>query len=345
MKKGITTALALVILMATAILPAAAIAPEYTYECAKLVYPVTFDGVADEQEWSDAIAIVVNPDSEILQKYGEVQGGNPMTTSADISVTYKMKWDDQYFYLLEQRYDKVYVINSDDAMTPWMDDGTLFFIAHGDNPCLNAAFHPWWLTIGKGGGPQFNLRTYADHAQIYEEDPNQYKNWKYGSGKSGDVYTMELAIPWADMWAADHTFPVQIGELFRWTPVIANFIDADVSVGGDGWSQLVLYNSTHNPDTADGDGYDWGNTGELPNNWAGMKLVDAIVSVAADTPAEEIAEAPAAADTPAATNPPAAQAPTPVPQTGDVSAIFVFALAAAMCICALKAKKLTAKNK
>jgi len=331
MKKGIITVLVLVVLITTAILPAAAVVPEYTYECARLVYPVTFDGVVSADEWNDAIPVVVNPDSEILKKYGEIQGSNPMTTSDDISVTYRMKWDDEYFYLLEERYDKVYVINSDDAMTPWMDDGTLFFIAHGENPSMNAAFHPWWLTIGKEGKPQFNLRTYADNAQIYEEDPNQYKNWKYGSGKNGNVYTLELAIPWSDMWAADHTFPVQVGELFRWTPVIANFTDEDVVVGGDGWCQLVLYNSMGTVNTAenvDPYGFEWGNTGELPINWGGMKLVGPIVTIAPEpVPDDTNVDV---ADTPA----PAPQSPTDsAAKTGDANTIFICMLISAICGC------------
>ena len=242
---------------------AAKVTPEYTYECAKLTKAVTADGKVDAGEWDDANELVINNDNEVFKKHGQWQGGN-VTETSELSVTYKLKWDENNLYILEQRMDKHYIVNDTSAKAPWNNDGTLFFFAvdGGGDITVNDRYNPFWITVGKENKPLVAGRYYKDGNGTETDDTAYTKNWKAGGAKDGDVYTMELIIPWSDIKANTITdFTAAEGANFRFTPIIANMSETGVAAGGAGWSQLNFYD---NKDA------------ENPNQWAGLKLVAAI---------------------------------------------------------------------
>lgn len=303
--KKILIAVVLTIALTLSMSTIFALDPGYTYEAAKLVYPVTFDGKAAAGEWDDANALIVNADNATFKEYGRWQGGAAPKTAADLSVTYKMKWDETYIYVLEERTDTSYFAPTGGALAPWTGDGTLFFIAYnnGDTKWANA-YEPFWATIGTDGKPQVAVRATFDGTFQALDGPDYTGNWKYASAASGNVYTLEIAFPWTDIEKMGDIPAIVEGLTFHFTPIISNS-DADYA----NWDQLNFHDRGLLPDAVVDEA---ANSAELPKNWAGLKLTAAIV-----TP--ETA-APAAATPDAAATTPAADAP----QTSDALIGFAF---------------------
>ena len=310
-----------------------AVAPEWTYDCAKLVLPVSIDAKLDGGDWEDAVAFVANNDSDIFQKYGFWQNtaadGIPTST---LSVTYKVKWDEQYLYIREERFDTAFSIIADGGPWPWEHSGTLFFLYYdkdgealangsGDMATWDYVYEPFWSgTILSGRGPgkaQFSPENdEADWADFTA-------GWKTAQNAYDSMYIFEIAIPWTTM-ASISQFPAPSEGLeLRFTPVISAFQTKATESFGDNWNQLDFYVDTAAPDN--------------PAGYGNMRLVGAIYTPPAPEPEPE--PEPAEPDAPAVVDEPApapAPAPAPSPASGDTAAIFLAALLAAGAFVATK---------
>lgn len=284
-------AFALTIILTLSMSTIFAVEPGYTYEAAKLVYPVTFDGKAAAGEWDDANTLVVNADNATFKEYGRWQGGSSPRTAAELSVTYKIKWDETYLYILEERTDKDYFVPTGGAVAPWTGDGTLFFIAYdnGDPKWVNV-YEPFWVTKGDDGNPQVAVRAHFDGVFQSLDGPDYTGNWKYASSANGNVYTMEIAVPWTDIESMGDIPAIAEGLNFYFTPIISNS-DADYA----NWDQLNFHDRGARDDAIVDE---TANPAELPQNWAGLKLTAAIVAPETEPPATEATEAPATTEAP-----------------------------------------------
>ena len=333
MKKVIVVVL-FIMIMATFSIPFSATEPTYVYECAKLYYPVTVDGKVDGAEWDDTTSLVVNSDNSVFKEYGRWQGGASPKSAADLSVTYKMKWDDTNLYILEQRKDNNFVKAGDSTAgtTPWNGDGTLFFLAFdasGDYK-WDDAYEPFWA-MAEDGKMSFALRSWLSGSfQSLQEDMG---NWKTAGvyDDSTKTLTVELAIPFADIGTTSGSKSVSVGTSMRWTPIISNLDSKDdYAAFANSWDQLNFHDrfGRDDADTSEAE-----NTAEVPANWAGMILTDVIV--VEETVAEAAPEAPAAESAaPAAT-----VAPVAAPQTMDMFTISLAAIALSGAVGTMLAKK------
>ncbi len=288
------TAVVILVLMITAIaFPASALEPGYTYQCAKLVNAVTPDGKVTGGEWDDAVALVVNADNETVKTYGQWQGGNNHKSAADLSVTYKFKWDDKNLYILEQRMDKNFIMKGDDTAgaTPWNGDGTLMFLAFNKSGefAFEDAYEPFWA-MTEGGKISFALRSWLSGE--FTTDQTHQGNWKgagaYDAGTK--TLTVELVVPFSDIGAKSGSKDVAVGTKLRFTPIIANIDSADdYGTFAGSWDQLNLHDrkNTGDADTTEGDA-----TTEYPINWAGMVLTEALK---VDAPATDTSKTPTTA--------------------------------------------------
>lgn len=309
MKKTICILTCIVVMVTLFVTQVSAAAPQWTYECAKLVYPVTVDGVISSGEWDDANAITVNNDDPIFKQFGYWQGGaEAQLPPSDLSCTYKLKWDSEYLYIFEQRLDKKYFNpGATDALAPWNGDGTLFMMAYvndadwdkGSSIALD--YEAFWVTksgsSGDGGQTFVATRTWdADQATKVQDNTDSIAGWKYAGAKDGDVYTIEIAIPWATFAKYSAGAKGEEGAKYRVTPIVANINGADgygAFAAGD-WNQMNYYclENEEKGATKD-DGMDWGGFAEYSRNHGGMVLTGAIVKPAA----EEETPAPAAPQT------------------------------------------------
>jgi len=323
MKKIALTVLLVLSLVAT-IITVSALEPGYVYECAKLYYPVTVNGKIDGNEWDDAYELVVNADNPVFKEYGRWQGGNNPKSSSELSVTYKFKWDDENLYILEQRYDTNFIMygGPDCGTTPWNGDGTLMFLAYktnGEEYLWEDAYEPFWA-VDENGNISFALRSWIEGSWIHHQE--HMENWK-GAGiydEATKTLTVELVVPFADIGTVSGSKNPKVGDMLRFTPIISN-IDTvdDYGLFAGSWDQLNFHDRYNRDDKVTVDPLGNDAPTEYPINWAGMKLVEAIVSE--PEPAEE-----------PTTN-------VPSPKTMDVALAFSFAcLAVSSAVIAVKRK-------
>lgn len=317
MKKISVLIILAMIISSLAMFNVSAVAPEWFYECAKSALDVNIDGKVGDNEWDDAVELVVNNDNEIFKKYGYWQGGDdhPIPTS-DLSVTYKLKWDEKYLYILEVRFDKNFSFNPDAGVWPWEASGTLLFLAYDAadfNEPSDGAYEIFWV-INPDGKPKLCGRAAPGKTQFEEGDP-EMDGWVVANSASGDTYTIELAIPWATMQKVS-AFPVPAeGVKLRFTPIISAYLQkVTESAYDETWNQLDFYVNTSAADDITGEG--------------GLELKGVIYTPpAAPEPAPADEPAPAA-DEPAPAAP-AATAPAASAPTGDAGIIlFVLVLCA-----------------
>jgi len=289
--------------------------PKWIFECPKLVIPVTING--DGQGWEDAGEIIVNNDNPIFKQYGIWQGSEDRpVASSDLSVEYRLKWDETNFYILEKRFDKFHNvfddINDDPGNAwPWMHSGTLFFLNYDTNfadPDRSGCYEVFWVN---NGDTLVMTGRNVDKAQMFADEP-EMAGIQIAGSRSGDTYITEVAIPWATMSKVSG-FPAPTeGLKLRMTPVVSTFLEKTDDSGdrfGEKWNQLNFYTD---PDEGAPDD---------PVSNGGMILVGATYTPPAPEPDPEPDAPAAAAPAPA----PAPAAPAPAPQTGD-NALVILAL-------------------
>ena len=218
-----------------------AVEPQWAYECNKLVVPVTIDGKVDGNEWDDAVALVVNNDNEIFKQFGiwQADADNPIPSSK-LSVTYRVKWDENNLYILEERFDTAFSFIPDAADDwPWSASGTLFFLCYDadySEPSTDGCYEIFWVINPDGGAPKLTGRGPGKS----ELDADEIAKWTVATSASGDVYTIEVAVPWSAMQSLSGFPAPSEGLKLRFTPVIAAFHEKTTE-SFDNWNQLDFY--------------------------------------------------------------------------------------------------------
>ncbi|MCL2099334.1 MAG: CBM9 family sugar-binding protein [Oscillospiraceae bacterium] len=320
MKKLLAAILLISVIAAIAVVPVSAQEPAWIFECPKLVIPVEING--DGQGWDDAGMFIANNDNPIFQQYGIWQGNADMPIpSSDLSVEYRLKWDETYFYILEKRFDKNHVVFSDihdapENAWPWMHSGTLFFLNYDANfadPTRDGCYEVFWVNNGETlvmTGRHFNK------TQMFADDPEMEGILIAGS-RDGDTYITEVAVPWATMRTVSGFPAPSEGLKLRMTPVASAFNAKTDDIAdrfqGHIWNQLNFYTD---PEVAGPDD---------PISNGGMILTAATYTPpAADEPAADDGTGAGGGDPAEVPAPAPAPAPVPAPQTGDAM-IFTFA--------------------
>jgi len=307
------------ILSSLAMFDVSAVEPKWTYECNKLAVPVKIDGKVDGNEWDDAVALVVNADSEILKKYGvwQVDPDNPIPSSI-LSVTYRVKWDETYLYILEERFDKAFSYIPDAGPWPWEASGTLFFLTYSAdyaNPDTDGCYEIFWVN-NADGAPKLCGRGPGKKQFADDIDSDEWKEfsagWKIANSVNGDTYLIEAAIPWATMANISGFAAPKEGLKLRFTPIIPSFHEK-TTTSFENWNQINFY---CDPEVGPADN---------PESNGGMILKG--VNYTAPVAAPEVVEAPAAAavEEAPAPAPAAVKAPAAAPKTGD-SALAILAI-------------------
>ena len=298
MKKAGAIILTAVMVMMT-MMTVRAVEPAYYYEAQKSVIEVTFTGNRDD--WADAEELVINADNKVFQEWGRFQTEPRVATAGELSCTYYIKWDEEYLYIREERLDADGLNNPEvEPSGPWMGDGTAFFFADGKD--LTRA-DVRWIAYAEG-----NEKNCAVWSQAYGDEVTG--EWQCAGFRNGNVYTIEIAMPWSVM-GEQLTQEIKEGAEFRFCPIITS--RANDEQYGD-WTEEVQMNFYDSYIK-----YDLSNS-EEPEYHAGIRLVaSSYEAPAADEPGEEAeAEGEAEADTPVVV--------APSPRTGDPFVLLLFAL-------------------
>lgn len=292
MKKVLTLALAAASVAAMSIPAAAEVTPVdgiehcyYNYICNKSVNEVKADGVYHEEEWSDAVPLVINNDT--IQEFGRWQSAGDPNPASELSCTYRFKWDEKYFYILEVRTDAAYVSdfegNDYNALNPWMLDGTAIFFCDNYIPdASNRCDIKFYSYVDEIKAPSVFVGNGGEEADGYK-GPSGEADTTYGGSVNGDTIVFEMKLAWQvleDQWHLDSA--IEEGTVFRFTPIIMNrsTIDDYGAWDGSSYRQINFHDCVNIPDE--------GVTGaEDPNYWAALTLSAAGAGSAEEAPAEE----------------------------------------------------------
>ncbi|MBB6674574.1 sugar-binding protein [Cohnella nanjingensis] len=221
------------------------------YAAQKSYSNISIDGQISDGEWDNADEIVVSPDSPIMRKFGKVWGA--VTDGADLTSRYKIKWDQNNLYLLEQRSDNV-VHFTDIGSQMYLSDATMLFLDIDHNKSGSSYRDGDYAIMMTPGGtvgaenPRIFIREgHDDGAREYAFIGGQIAAKVMNNG-----YVMEAAIPWSAL------------NVYPFTPA-----------GGAQIGMTLL--STDNDDV--GDRKKWGQAmwvgdGDNQANWADMTFVE-----------------------------------------------------------------------
>lgn len=306
MKKLLSLAIIVASILAMGIPVAAEVTPiegiehcYYNYICNKSVNAVKADGVYNEKEWSDAVELVVNGDT--LQEFGRWQwAGDAPLPASEFSCTYKFKWDEQYFYVLEIRTDKHYVSdfagNNIDAGSPWLLDGTAIFFCDNHLPDTSKRTDiKFYSYVDELKTAAVYVGNPYEHANAYT-GPSGEAGTTYGGSVNGDTIVFEMKLAWSvlkDQGYLDSE--IKEGALFRFTPIIMtrDSIDDYNQWEGSSYRRINFHDCVNIPSE--------GVTGaEDPKYWAALTLSAAATDstepadeeVADTTVGEEVVETP-----------------------------------------------------
>ncbi len=243
----------------------------YNYECVKSVNEVVADGVYHEEEWAEAVELVINNDT--LEDWGRWQEG-PVIDSANLSVTFKMKWDESYFYLLEIRTDTSYVYEFGDKgydvfSDVWGGDATAFFFCDGVGYFREDRCDIGYFTyVDKLGGPAVYVGSFDGESKAFR-GPSGTDGCTYGGTYDDDacVAVFEMKLPWSIMDQQGKLFSdIEEGTLFRFNPIIPSVLSTeDLGMYNERWSQINFHDCVENGE---------GGNPDDPFYWAALTLVE-----------------------------------------------------------------------
>ncbi len=240
----------------------------FNYECVKSVNEVVADGIYNESEWAEANELVIN--NTTLEDWGRWQAG-PALDAADLSVTFKLKWDETYLYLLEIRTDSHYVYEFGDKgynvfSDVWGGDGTAFFLCDGiDDSRENRCDIGYFTYVDQLKGPAVYIGSFDGEPEAFR-GPSGTDGCTYGGTYDGETAVFELKMPWAIMDKQGKLLSdIEEGTLFRFNPIIPS-VDTTDGLGayGSEWRQINFHDCVDNGEDGNPDD---------PYYWAAMTLV------------------------------------------------------------------------
>ena len=277
MRKTLFSLIAAVFLAAVMITSALAATPVeglehcyFNYVCNKATAPVTADGVYHEEEWSDAVELLINKDT--MQDFGRWQSTGEPNPADEFSCTYRFKWDETYFYVLEIRTDAHYISNFNgndyNAQSPWMLDGTAIFFCDNELPDeSNRCDIKFYSYVDEIKGPAVYIGQGNEPEEAYT-GPSGEADTTYGGTVDGNTIVFELKMAWnvmKDQWHLDSE--IKEGTIFRFTPIIMNrdTVDDYAQWDGSSYRQMNFHDCMELPDE------DAVNS-ENPEYWAALTL-------------------------------------------------------------------------
>lgn len=281
---------------------------------------VNIDGKADADEWDDAPEIKTTLEDDPLEKSGYViyQGGwEADRTAADMSATFKVKWDYDYFYFLEIRKDDVVNLNGN-AQEPYLTDGVLVFLQVADdddarNP--DGYSHHIFYTVGKDGAAGGDVMVRICDEAGGGRETVAAAGAKIATTVTNDGYIAEIAFPWSVFQDKVPAYKgPAAGDQIGFSLVVHDNDDKDST----GFTKQYCW--AYIPEIIPAGGYDFGGWGILELLAAPEIVTEA--SEVDDTPAEDapVVVAPAA-------------------QTADMAGIVILAVVTALAGIAFTSKK------
>ena len=202
--RKLITALVLTVALILCMIPAVS-AEHYWNDSMKFTAAhgtVSIDGKIDAGEWDDTMAIDIKLNNDPLDASGNLNYQGEWAddrSDSDFSGTYKIKWDDNYIYFLEDRNDD-YVNLFGDGNEPYFTDGTLVF-TQVDSPdgTLNPdgiSVHAFY-SVGKDGKIGGDLMARVCNMEEGSRETIEIPGGLIASTLKDGGFIIEVAIPWS----------------------------------------------------------------------------------------------------------------------------------------------------
>ncbi|GGD85895.1 sugar-binding protein [Paenibacillus nasutitermitis] len=166
-----------------------------TYVSHKAATPVTTDGVKSAGEWDNAGEITVSTDSADVKAFGQVWGA--VDDAADLTAKYRVKWDDDYLYLLDERTSDDVLQFTETGGLMFLSDATMMFLnlsgEQSGADYKNGDFALFFTPSGPDSKPHAFVREGRDSGKVEYAT----EEIKMGSKLAANSYTLEVAIPWS----------------------------------------------------------------------------------------------------------------------------------------------------
>ncbi len=191
---------------------------------------VKVDGKISAGEWDAAKEMNVSPTSAEVAKSGKNWNVTSLATDADLSSKFRVTWDNNYLYVMENRTDDGFIATAKADGIDWTADTGALYIstdgAHvgngyykGDNAII--------FNIGTDGQPNLWIRQGGDGANKTERKMVAGEYTAAFTRGAGGNYVYEVAIPWSVLGDFRPAYGKQVG-------ITALAIDGDEGLVGGG---------------------------------------------------------------------------------------------------------------
>ncbi|MCQ6559364.1 S-layer homology domain-containing protein [Paenibacillus mendelii] len=163
------------------------------YKAAWASTPVTINGQEGGNEWSDAQIIEISGSAPEILRYGMIWGD-----SSSLKAKYRMKWDAQNLYVLEEREDSAFAFTETGA-TMYASTASMLFldIDHNKNGATYGSgdYALFFTPSGPDSQPHVFMRRGRDSGK--EEEALTSAVIQSSVDQEAHKYTVEMAIPWS----------------------------------------------------------------------------------------------------------------------------------------------------
>ena len=193
--------------------------PKPMYAAPRTATPPVIDGAAQPGEWAAVPEITVSTSDPTVQEWGKVWG----IVADGFATHYRVDWDAENLYLFEQRSQAGIAFTADSADL-WGSSASALFLTPTE-PGPVSDYTVMVSPSSPSGSPLIYLRTRGSGGgSIVPLD-----GARIASVLRSDGYTMELAVPWADLRAITPA----AGATVRFTPL------ATVKQDSGDWGQVM----------------------------------------------------------------------------------------------------------
>ncbi len=164
---------------------------------------ITIDGVVSANEWDGAQTMTISPKSPEISQHGFNWNANAFSGDEDMTVKYRVKWDNKNIYVLEERIDNMHALNENTAAINWTTDaGALYIDTDGTDGSTNYTpgdFAVHW-SVDAAGKPTLWRRTGTNDRKKIETNLMAGVDYSaaYTLGENGNRI-FEIAIPWSTL--------------------------------------------------------------------------------------------------------------------------------------------------
>ena len=162
----------------------------------KIAEKPVIDGKIGRNEWNSTL---LAEDRE--SRYTTLIKGTAWGGVSDLSVTHRIMWDEDNFYMMAVVKDNVHYTSQTDLSAMWQDDGIQFGILENNEETLDAAsmaFTELCISANPSGDKIYR------HSSASGKGTGPVENCELKIGRERGITVYEMRIPWTELLSDEH---------------------------------------------------------------------------------------------------------------------------------------------